>query len=76
MDEMMNRTAIAEPDFDFGRMDIHIHKQWIECQIEQVSRVTVSMQDIFICGTDGVGKQAVTHEAAIDIEILHIATGS
>lgn len=34
------------------------------------------MQNVFIGCAHGVGQEAVTHETAVDVKILHVATGS
>src|SRR6476659_11147417 len=70
--ELMNRTRIAEPDLDLGRMNVHVHACGIELEKEDVTRVPLVMQHVRVRLPDRVSEQAVSHEAAIYEGVLSV----
>ena len=46
--KLMNGSAIAKPNFDFCRVDIHVDQCWVEFQLQHIGRVAVAMQHILV----------------------------
>ena len=68
----MHQTAITEAHLVLGRVHIDIDYCRIKLQIEHKHWMTTMKQHIAICLTYRVSNQAVTHDTAIDEEVLLI----
>src|SRR5580658_8709300 len=58
---LMHRAAIAEAQFELGRMSIDIDLPRIERQIEHIARMTTLVQHVAKSETHGIAEQAIAH---------------
>ena len=70
--ELVHHARIAKAHLDLRRMDVHIHRPWIERQKQEISGLPLPMQQLGIGLPHGVRNHPVAHIAAVDEEILAI----
>ena len=71
--KLVHCAAIAEADFGFGRVDVDVDRCRVNVDKQAISRVAAAVQRVLIGFAQGVAKQLVAHEAAIDIAVLGVA---
>ena len=67
------RARIAKADFALGRMHVDVDPRRIDLEKQHEGRMPFLMQHVVKRLADGVGDQAVAHEAPVDEEILVVA---
>jgi hypothetical protein len=70
--EVVDKTAVAEADFQLCGMDVDVHRTGVDLQEQQVGRMAPVVQDIGVGLANGVGDDAVAHRPAIDKEVLQV----
>jgi hypothetical protein len=75
-DELVDAARIAKAHFGLGRVHIHVDAGRVEFEEQHIGRVARAVQDVGPGLARGVGQQLVAHEAAIDEEILFVASGT
>ena len=73
--ELMNLPAVAETDFQFGRVGVDIHESGIEREIQDISRMPAVIQHIAIGDPHRVHQQSVAYAASVDEPVLLIRLG-
>ncbi len=76
--ELVNLPAVAEADFQFCRVSVHVDQPRIEGQIQDIRRMSAVIQHVPIRQPDGVRQQAIAHAAAVhepELPILLRARG-
>ena len=71
--KLMNRPAIAESHFGFGRVDVDIDGRRINVDKQAIGGVTAAVQRVLIGFAQGVAQEFVAHEAAVDVAVLGVA---
>ena len=70
--ELVDDARVAKTHLDLRRMDVHIHRPWIERQKQEISGLPLPMQQLGIGLPHGVRNHPVAHIAAVDEEVLAI----
>ena len=71
-DELVDRARIAETDFDFRRVHVHIDALRGQVEKQHIRRVAIAVQHVFVSGAYGVRQQLVAYEAAVDVKVLAV----
>ena len=69
---LVNFTAVAKANLNFGRVHIDIHTLGVHLQIQDVNGLTLTVQHIFIGTACTMRDDFVTHKAAVHIRKLLI----
>ncbi len=67
---LMHFAAVAEAHLDLGRVDVHIHAQRVDLDIERIDRLLLAVQHVFVGAAGRVREHLVAHEAAVDVAEL------
>ena len=69
---LVHRAPVAKAHLDLGRVDVDIDQGSGDLNEEHIAGLAVAVQHVFIRAADAVGNQFVAHEAAVDVDVLHI----
>ncbi len=71
-DKAMDSLAVTEAHFGLTRVYVDVDQRGIQLQEQHERRVAVMVQHILVGLADGMRNQLVTHETAVDVDILRI----
>ncbi len=71
--EIVHQRSVAEPDFGFRRMHVHVDFFQIAIEKQQRERIARRRHQVVIRGRNRVQQQAVANQAAVDEQINRIA---
>jgi hypothetical protein len=74
--ELVRSLRVTEAHLALGRMHVDVHPCRVDLEEQDEGGMAVVMQHVLVGLTDGVGQQAVAHEAAVDVHVLRVARGS
>ena len=70
--EIMHCPALAKTYFMLARMSVDINSRWLDFEEQHIGRMATVKQHILIGLANRMGDDLITHDAAIDVKILHI----
>ena len=73
LDGLVDFAAVAKAHFNLGGVDVHIHPQRVNADVQRINGLLVAMQHVFIGGLGGVLDDFVAHKAAIHIAVLLVS---
>ena len=75
-DQVAHGAGVAEAHFGLGWVHVGVHQRGVDGQKERKDGVALAMQAVAEGLADGLGQHAVTHEAAVDEQVLPVAAGA
>ena len=72
INELVYGARVAEADFGFGRMDVHVDQRWIDFEKQADGWLAGAVEDVAVGFAQRVANDLVTNEAAVDEDILAV----
>ena len=73
---MPHGRRVAEAHLGLGRVHVGVHQRRVDGQEQRKYRIAFAVQAVAVGLADGLGQHAVTHEAAVDEQVLPVRTGA